>query len=543
MTEYQPRVIRSKKGGAQAWGVSSELRPEWSERGFIVQLVTEVLLPARDQSVAVVRKYTQAWKVCRLKGRMQTVGQGKSAITVGVSDLRVPGQRWYRFKAFFVAGAAENFDWEKSKRGAAWSTGHVLQPNQGQKVLCRLVRAKWDRARLPLFFGAAFVTTVPGSMGPLEMGKNALPVTECTRSGRQVKKEAAPNETQGADLLRAAGLGAANPRRSKLHRVKDEPGHAAPVIKGEDGTERFGEVIGDLLGRKLTGAMSSRRGDAMSACSGCLQSVPTADALVCCFSEKAIVFPEADPGGNCGTVLCVKCFNAGIDEEQYPDWRDEPQSLLTVAHARLIYNFVCTQCRYDICCSRVVEPRADCQYKYLISLITQYLVDLYSHLAKNTVASYGQSINVYLDFFAAAPDLDPDLVFGAVDVDLVGVANCTMLGMLMLHRANEGLIFNGIRGLRSAVWKCWSTRSDAPPTDRPEFKNFMKGLCERMGDEASSKWAMPVEVMQALVAMATEEANQALLVGETDRERELRTKAMYYLVCFLIWPRPGEHRE
>jgi hypothetical protein len=103
MGQYQPRVVRSKKGAIQAWGVRSELRPEWSERGFIVQHATEVLLPARDQSVAVVRKYTQAWKVCRLKGRMQTVGQGKSVITVGVSDLRVSGQRWYRFKAFFVA--------------------------------------------------------------------------------------------------------------------------------------------------------------------------------------------------------------------------------------------------------------------------------------------------------------------------------------------------------------------------------------------------------------------------------------------------------
>jgi hypothetical protein len=37
MTEYQPRVVRSRKCVAQAWGVSSELRPEWSERGFIVQ--------------------------------------------------------------------------------------------------------------------------------------------------------------------------------------------------------------------------------------------------------------------------------------------------------------------------------------------------------------------------------------------------------------------------------------------------------------------------------------------------------------------------
>ena len=40
----------------------------------------------------------------------------------------------------------------------------------------------------------------------------------------------------------------------------------------------------------------------------------------------------------------------------------------------------------------------------------------------------------------------------------------------------------------SAIWKSWSTRSESPPTDQlVEFKNFMKALCERMGDEVSSK--------------------------------------------------------
>jgi hypothetical protein len=40
---------------------------------------------------------------------------------------------------------------------------------------------------------------------------------------------------------------------------------------------------------------------------------------------------------------------------------------------------------YDICCNRAVPPRDDVQYRYLISLITQYLVDVTSHLARNTV--------------------------------------------------------------------------------------------------------------------------------------------------------------
>jgi hypothetical protein len=63
-----------------------------------------------------------------------------------------------------------------------------------------------------------------------------------------------------------------------------------------------------------------------------------------------------------------------------------------------------------------------------------------------------------------------------------------------------------------------------------------------MGNETGSKWAMPVEVMQALVAVATGDASAARTEGDFDQERELRTKAMYYLVCYLIWPRPGEQR-
>jgi hypothetical protein len=64
-----------------------------------------------------------------------------------------------------------------------------------------------------------------------------------------------------------------------------------------------------------------------------------------------------------------------------------------------------------------------------------------------------------------------------------------------------------------------------------------------MGNETGSKWGMPVEVMQALVALATEDANAARAEGDVDGERELRTKAMYYLVCYLIWPRPARGAE
>jgi hypothetical protein len=41
-------------------------------------------------------------------------------------------------------------------------------------------------------------------------------------------------------------------------------------------------------------------------------------------------------------------------------------------------------------------------------------------------------------------------------------------------------------------------------------------VCERMGNEAGSKWSMPVEVVLALVAMATEDAIEANKAGEAD---------------------------
>jgi hypothetical protein len=178
-----------------------------------------------------------------------------------------------------------------------------------------------------------------------------------------------------------------------------------------------------------------------------------------------------------------------------------------------------------------------------MELITQYMVDMYSHLAMNTTASYGQQINLLLDFLDAAPELSSELIFGVGEIDRVVLMNCTMTGMvIMLHQANSGLgfnlYFNGIRSMRPAVRKMWATRAKKLPTDHHEFEQFIEGITERMGNETGSKWAMPVEVMQALVAMATEDAGAARTECDFDQEREVRTKAMYHLVCYLIWPRP-----
>ena len=86
----------------------------------------------------MIRKYTQAWKgFCRQKSKLVVAGQGKCEFTLGVHDLRRKRQRMCRLRASFVAGAAGGFTWEETKRGASWSTGHILQPTRGQQVICR----------------------------------------------------------------------------------------------------------------------------------------------------------------------------------------------------------------------------------------------------------------------------------------------------------------------------------------------------------------------------------------------------------------------
>jgi hypothetical protein len=159
--------------------------------------------------VAVVRKYTQAWKVSRhQKSKLVVAGQGKCEFSFASHDLVRKGQRLYRLRAFFVAGAAGNFAWEKTKRGVSWSPpGHVLQPLRGQQVLCRLVNVKWAPARLPLFWGNAFVSSVLGIKPPNEANVDSAAVAGGTRS-RRAKNDRPSQEPQGADLCRAAGLGA-----------------------------------------------------------------------------------------------------------------------------------------------------------------------------------------------------------------------------------------------------------------------------------------------------------------------------------------------
>jgi hypothetical protein len=289
--------------------------------------------------------------------------------------------------------------------------------------------------------------------------------------GGTPKVEARLAEPQGAELCFAAGLGLKHTSRQGRPR-----GPRFSLVK-EEGVEAADDrvVLGDLRGRKLTAAMKARRLDATAGCTRCLAQVPLTDALVCSYRRKEIPFPSDPPGGHCGTVICVDCFNGDIDEEGgVPNWQDEAQSLLTTpAHARMVCSFVCAPCRYSICCDRMVPVRDDSQYRYSMELITQYMVDMYSHLAKNTTASYGQQVNLLLDFLDAAPELSSGLIFGGGEIDRVVLANCTMTGMVMLHQANGGMRFNGIRTMRSAVRKLWAARVKKPPTDHPEFEQFI----------------------------------------------------------------------
>jgi hypothetical protein len=267
MTAYQPRVVRASSGEIKSRGMSSDLRLSRRERGFIVQHVTEVILPSRDRGVAVVRKFTQGWKVVsRPKNKLIVAGQGRCEFLFNSHDLERKGGRMYRLRAFFVAGAAGTFTWKKVKRGVSWNPGHVLQPIPGQQVLCRLVYAKWAPARLPLFWGDAFISSVLGKKPFVEAKGESMMVMKGTLSGK-AKTVSPPPEPQGADLCRAAGLGASMRGRLSHPRKRFERVSLASSneLEGEGETE----VVGDLLGRKLTGAMAARGHDASAECTRC----------------------------------------------------------------------------------------------------------------------------------------------------------------------------------------------------------------------------------------------------------------------------------
>jgi hypothetical protein len=205
MSSYRPLVVRSKKGAASAWGVSSEMRLSRRKTGHIVQHVTEIWTPG-GAGRTIVQRYTQAWKVFRLGSTMRTVAKGKCTLVLKVHDLTTAGSRLYRLKVFFVTGAAPGVEWATKKGGVAWNPGHVLEPARGQQVLCRVLKAEWGTSRIPVFTGTTYVrrTWAP----PLSEQTLRVEVsdTSATRGG-DAKLVKPPVEPQGADLMRAAGLG------------------------------------------------------------------------------------------------------------------------------------------------------------------------------------------------------------------------------------------------------------------------------------------------------------------------------------------------
>jgi hypothetical protein len=73
-------------------------------------------------------------------------------------------------------------------------------------VLCRVLKAVWNVSRLPIFTGSAYVRVVLApSLVKLRTVGGVLRMN-ATRSGN-AKPGELPNEPQGADLMRAAGLG------------------------------------------------------------------------------------------------------------------------------------------------------------------------------------------------------------------------------------------------------------------------------------------------------------------------------------------------
>jgi hypothetical protein len=112
----------------------------------------------------VVRKYTNAWKVVQSGSTMRIVARGKCPLVLTVNDLTKAGSRHFRMKAFFVSNADVRVEWAKKKGGVAWSPEHVLQPAQGEQVLCRVLKAVWKVSGLPFFSGSTYLRAASGTL-------------------------------------------------------------------------------------------------------------------------------------------------------------------------------------------------------------------------------------------------------------------------------------------------------------------------------------------------------------------------------------------
>jgi hypothetical protein len=105
---------------------------------------------------------------------------------------------------------------------------------------------------------------------------------------------------------------------------------------------------------------------------------------------------------------------------------------------------------------------------YVWQLITQMLLDMYRHLAPNTVQGYAREYNLMLDFQHAVPGLRRADVMGGFEVDISGIHVTTTHAILWLHLERDAEIAYGtIRKTRSVHTKLCQLYGTESPLNQP----------------------------------------------------------------------------
>jgi hypothetical protein len=186
---------------------------------------------------------------------------------------------------------------------------------------------------------------------------------------------------------------------------------------------------------------------------------------------------------------------------------------------------------------------SDAEDAYVCELISQMLLDMYRHLAPNTLVGYTREINIMKDFHRAVPALSVRDILGSCVIDTEGIGAATTHAMLWLHiERTTGNSFGTIRKTRSVYSKLCEQHGNASPLDVEggEFGRFVKAFRMRVGSGSTPSPALPVGTWFELISLHGRAYNAKVEAGDQVGARDELCKLVYIETAFLGFLRPSE---